>query len=79
MKTEFNSINKDNIATSTLLVASAVALAIGLFSSNGADAKPAASTLVAVQKMDTIVVKASRIDAKLPTMIVTASRKSATV
>ena len=76
MKTEFNSINKDNIATSTLLVASAVALAIGLFSSNGAEAKPA---VAAVQKMDTIVVKASRIDAKLPTMIVTASRKSATV
>ena len=77
MKTEFiNSTSKDNVATSTLLVASVVALAIGLFSSNGAEAKPA---VTAVQKMDTIIVKASRIDAKLPTMIVTASRKTATV
>ena len=80
MKTEFTSTtNKDNVATSTLLVATAVALAIGLFSSNGAEAKPAPAAVSAVQKMDTIVVKASRIDAKLPTMIVTASRKTTTV
>jgi hypothetical protein len=81
MKTEFiSTTSKDNVATSTLLTASFIALAIGLFSSNGAEAKPAP---VVVQKMNTIVVTASRqvsrIDAKLPTMIVTASRKSATV
>ena len=76
MKTTFSSSNKDNVATSTLLTASFIALAIGLFSSNGAEAKPAP---VVVQKMNTIVVTASRIDAKLPTMIVTASRKTAAV
>ena len=76
MKTEFNTSNKDNVATSTLLVASALALTIGLFGSNSAEAKPAPAV---VQKMNTIVIKASRIDAKLPTMIVTASRKTAAV
>ena len=72
MKTTFNSTNKDNIAISTLVVASLFVLASGLFSSNAVIATEA----VALQKLETIVVTASRTpDAVLDTMIVTASRK----
>ena len=73
MKTAFNSSNKDNIAISTILAVSLFALASGLFNSNTAVANQA----VAVQKLDTIVVTASRApDAVLDTMVVTASRKT---
>ena len=72
MKTTFNSSNKDNIAISTLIAAGLFVLASGLFSSNAVIAHEA----VAVQKLETIVVTASRApDAVLDTMIVTASRK----
>ena len=72
MKTTFNSSNKDNIAISTLVAAGLFVLASGLFSSNAVIAHEA----VAVQKLETIVVTASRApDAVLDTMIVTASRK----
>lgn len=72
MKTTFNSSNKDNIAISTLIAAGLFVLASGLFSSNAVIAHEA----VAVQKLETIVVTASRApDAVLNTMIVTASRK----
>ena len=72
MKTVFIS-NKDNIAISTILAVSLFALASGLFNSNDA----VASQAVAVQKLDTIVVTASRApDAVLDTMVVTASRKT---
>ena len=72
MKTAFTSNNKDNIAITTLLAVSLFALASGVFNSNQAVAKQVA----AVQKLDTIVVTASRSpDAVLDTMIVTASRK----
>ena len=65
--------NKDNIAISTILAVSLFALSSGLFSSNAAVAKQT----VAVQKLDTIVVTASRSpDAVLDTMVVTASRKA---
>ena len=71
MKTTFNSNNKDNIAISTLVVAGLFVLASGLFSSNAVIAHEA----VAVQKLETIVVTASRApDAVLDTMIVTAPR-----
>jgi hypothetical protein len=73
MKTAFSSSNKDNIAISTILAVSLFAIAGGLFSSNAAVAKQT----VAVQKLDTIVVTASRSpDAVLDTMVVTASRKT---
>ena len=72
MKTAFIS-NKDNIAISTILAVSLFALASGLFNSNTA----VASQAVAVQKLDTIVVTASRApDVVLDTMVVTASRKT---
>ena len=72
MKTAFIS-NKDNIAISTILAVSLFSLASGLFNSNVA----VASQAVAVQKLDTIVVAASRApDAVLDTMVVTASRKT---
>jgi len=72
MKTAFTS-NKDNVAISSILAVSLFALASGLFSSNAA----IASQAVAVQKLDTIVVTASRSpDAVLDTMVVTASRKA---
>jgi hypothetical protein len=72
MKATFNSSNKDNIAISTLIAAGLFVLASGLFSSNAVIAHEA----VAVQKLETIVVTASRApDAVLDTMIVTASRK----
>ena len=72
MKTAFTSNNKDNIAISTLLAVSLFALASGVFNSNQAVAKH----VVTVQKLDTIVVTASRSpDTVLDTMVVTASRK----
>ena len=72
MKTAFNNSNKDNIAISVLLVASLFALATGVVTSNHAGASQA----VAIQKVDTIIVTASRApDATLDTMVVTASRK----
>jgi len=72
MKTAFTS-NKDNVAISAILAVSLLALAGGLFNSNAA----VASQAVAVQKLDTIVVTATRSpDAVLDTMVVTASRKT---
>lgn len=72
MKTAFNNSNKDNIAISVLLVASLFALATGVVTSNPAVANQA----VAIQKVDTILVTASRApDVTLDTMVVTASRK----
>ena len=73
MKTAFKSSNKDNIATATLVAVSLFVAASGLFNSNPAVASHAA----AVQRMDTIVVTASRVPfATLDTIIVTASRKT---
>ena len=72
MKTAFNSTNKDNAAITTVIAAGILILASGLFSSNAA----VANDTVAVQKLATILVTASRSpDAVLDTMIVTASRK----
>ena len=76
MKTEFIRSNKDNVATSTLVAITLFALMSGVFNSNPASARHASD--VAVQKMDTIVVTASRgADVKLDTIYVTASRKIA--
>ena len=73
MKTAFNSNNKDNVAITTVIAAGLLILASGLFSSNAA----VANKTVDVQKLDTIVVTASRSpDAVLDTMLVTASRKT---
>ena len=72
MKTAFTSNNKDNVAITAIFSAGLLVLASGLFSSNTA----VANCTVAVQKLDTIVVTASRSpDTVLDTMIVTASRK----
>lgn len=64
--------NKDNIASATILAVSLLFVAGGLFNSNAAEAAPK----TAVQKLDTIVVTATRIApaVKLETMVVTASR-----
>ena len=73
MKTEFTISNKDNVGIATILAVSLFALASGLFVSNPAVANHAAPAVV--QKMDTIVVTASRApDATLETIVVTASR-----
>ena len=72
MKTAFTNSNKDNVAITTLIAAGLFVLASGLFSSNAA----VASQAVAIQKLDTIVVTASRApDVRLDTIVVTASRK----
>ena len=72
MKTAFNSSNKDNFAIATLIAAGLFVVASGLFSSDA----PVASQAVAVQKLDTLVVTASRApDVRLDTIVVTASRK----
>ncbi|MEO8386064.1 MAG: hypothetical protein ABI583_12525 [Betaproteobacteria bacterium] len=72
MKTVFNS-NKDNIAISIILAVSLFALASGLFNNNVA----VANQTVAVQKLETITVTASRsADTVFDTMVVTASRKT---
>ena len=71
MKTAFTSNNKDNIAITTLLAVSLFVLVSGVFTSNQAVTKQT----VTVQKLDTIVVTASRSpDAVFDTMVVTASR-----
>ena len=71
MKTAFTSNNNDNIAITTLLAVSLFVLVSGVFTSNQAVTKQAAT----VQKLDTIVVTASRSpDAVFDTMVVTASR-----
>ena len=73
MKTEFSRSNKDNVATATILAVSLFGFASGLFTSTPAAASRPA--VVAVQKMNTIVVTAPRLaHATLNTMIVTASR-----
>ena len=73
MKTAFTSNNKDNIAITTLIAVSLFAIASGLFSSNKAVANEADT----VQRLDTIVVTASRVPVTvLDTMLVTASRKN---
>ena len=75
MKTEITTSNKDNVAISTILIAALLFLAGGLFTGNRAVANHVAA--VGVQKMETIVVTASRApDATLETIVVTASRKS---
>ncbi len=75
MKTQFSRSNKDNIATVTLVVITLFALASGVFNSRPAAANHAEE--LAVQKMDAIVVTASRApDMMLDTIVVTASRKS---
>ena len=72
MKTAFTSNNKDNIAIATLIAVSLFAIASGLFNSN----KAVANEAVTVQRLDTIVVTASRApDVRLDTIVVTASRK----
>ena len=72
MKTAFTSNNKDNIAIATLIAVGFFVVANGLFNSNAA----VASQAVAVQKLDTIVVTASRTPVTiLDTMVVSASRK----
>ena len=71
MKTTFISNNKDNIAISTLIIVSLFVIVSGLFNSN----KTVASEAVTVQRLDTIVVTASRTPVTiLDTMVVTASR-----
>lgn len=73
MKTAFTSTNKDNIAITTLIAVSLFAIASGLFNSNKAVANEADT----VQRLDTIVVTASRTPVTiLDAIVVTASRKN---
>ena len=78
MKTAFTlntRSNKDNIATATILAVSLFALATGVLTSNPATASH--ETDLAVQRLDTFVVTASRApDATLDTIVVIASRKT---
>ena len=70
MKTEYSKSNlKDNIATASLLAA----IVIGMFGTlvNSPDAR---ADQEAVQQLETIVVSAPRVDIKLDTIVVTASR-----
>ena len=71
MKTAFNTNQKDNVATATLLAATFVVIMGSAVTSN--DAQP-----VQVQKMDTIVVSAPRFQqiARMDTIVVTASRRA---
>ncbi len=77
MKTAFTLYsrnNKDNIATASIVAISLFALASGAFTSSPAVAQHETDT--AIQKLDTIVVTASRApDAILDTIVVSASRK----
>ena len=67
--------NKDNFALASILALGVITIAGSLFTSNYAVAKQ--STQPAIQKMDAIVVTASRsADAKLSTIVITASRSS---
>ena len=73
MKTEFTSSHKDNVGIATILAVSLFVITSGVFISKPAVANRAAPAVV--QKMDTIVVTASRVpDAALETIVVTASR-----
>lgn len=76
MKTEFTLSklsNKDNIATSAVLAVTFLAITAGLFTSTSAVASRA--PVAGVQKMETIVVTASRVaPVMLETIIVTAPR-----
>ena len=73
-KNEFTSSNKDNVGIATILVVSLFAVANGVFISKSATANHA--THAAVQKLDIIVVSASRVpDATLDAIVVTALRK----
>ena len=75
MKTEFTRSNKDNVATAALVAVTLFAVASGLFTSRPASANHEAG--FAVQKMDTIVVTASRsAEVTLDTIHVIASRKN---
>ena len=78
MKTAFTlnqAGNKDNIASVTLIAITLFALAGGLVASNDADATAPLATPGPVQRMETIVVTASRhADVRLGALVVTASR-----
>ncbi len=75
MKTEFTRNHKDNVATFTLVAITLFALVSGVFNSRPASASH--NVDIVAQKMNTIVVTASRApDAILETIVVTASRKT---
>ena len=59
MKTAFNTIRKDNAAAATLLAATFITIIGGIVTSNDAHAVKAAPQME-VQRMETIVVNASR-------------------
>jgi hypothetical protein len=73
MKTSTTNSFKDNVASAVLLAATFATLVGGIVASSAAQA---ANTKSDVQKMETIVVTASRIEqiARLDTIVVTASR-----
>ena len=74
MKTEITTSNKDNVAISTILIAALLFLAGGLFTGNRAVANHVAA--VGVQKMETIVITAPRVETvKLEMIVVSAPRE----
>ena len=80
MKTPFNTSRKDNLTSAALLAATFVAIVGGFITSNDAQAVKATSPME-VQKMETIVITAPRVEqiVKLDTIVVTASRNTSTL
>ena len=77
MKTAFNTSRKDNVAAATLLATTFIVIMGGIVTSNDAHAVKAAPQME-VQRMETILVTASRVEqvVKLETIVVTASRNT---
>ena len=80
MKTAFNTSRKDNVAAATLLAATFIVIMGGIVTSNDAHAVKAAPQME-VQRMETIVVTASRVAqvVRMETIVVTASRYAGTL
>ena len=77
MKTDYNTSRKDNLTSAALLAATFIAIVGGIVTSNDAHAVKVAPQME-VQRMETIVVAASRITpiARMETIVVTASRNT---
>lgn len=74
MRTNFTTIQKDNVASATLLAATLIAIMGSMVTSS--DARADKAMQMEVQKMETIIITAPRIQqvSRLETIVVTASR-----
>ena len=77
MKTTFNTNLKDNVAAAALMTVTFIAIMAGVLTSSDARAVKVAPQME-VQRMETIVVTAPRIEqiARMETIVVTASRET---